>query len=204
MRLLETIRRIANRIRTRAVDALLRDRVEIRGRFDVALYDVDDLRREIDDWDDLGKLEKHRALRDSGVDPVESQTTWNTTVEGLHSYIVDNLDPGQNVNESASHLAVGRDNTGPTTSDAALGDEVYRTEITEVIDNGRDLTTSTFLDSTEANVDTDAGEELREAAIYTDTAANGGFMLNRALITEIAKDDSKTATVDVELQFRAA
>ena len=204
MKLLDHLRRIANRIRTRALDALLREEVEIRGRFDVALYDVDALRREIDDWDGLSKPEKHRAVRESGVDPVVEETTWNTTVRGLHEYLVDNLDPGQAVNESASYLAVGRDNTGPTTSDDALVDEVSRTEVTEAVDNGRDLTVSTFLDSTEANVDVDAGEELREAALYTDTAANGGVMLNRALITEIAKDSSKTATVDVELQFRAA
>lgn len=197
----------------------------IAGELTISVHDLDDVREDVDDWDDLGKYERWLVLRDPddvdvdalgydahGLDreraeellarsppDAEVEETTNTTVDGLHEYIVDNLDPAQARNEDCSHLAVGTDDTAPSTADSSLGAEVYRTEITDVIDNGKDLTTSTFLDSTEAN-----GNTLAEVGLFTDTSANNGTMLNRATITKIVKDDTKTATIDVELQFRAA
>lgn len=201
---MKPLRDLLGRLKNRITNALawalgVRDGIQIRGEVDIALYDVAEVREEIDGWDDLAKAGKHAALQRADVEPVEQYSTTNTTVDSLHQYLVDNLDPEQAVDENATHLAVGTDNTQPATGDAALGNEVYRTELTDVIDNGTDLTTSTFLDSTEAN-----GNTLREVGLYTADAATGGMLLNHALISEIPKDGSSTATIDVELQFQAA
>lgn len=195
----DRLARLKNRI-TRLLSRTLgvRDGVQIRGEVDVALYDVDELRDAVDGWDELGKAAKRAALLEADVEPVKQHSTTNTTVDDLHRYLVDNLDRDQDVNENATHLAVGTDDAAPTTADGALGNEVYRAALTDVIDNGTDLTTSTFLDSSEAN-----GNTLREVGLYTADAATGGILLNHALITEIPKDDTKTATIDVELQFQA-
>lgn len=200
----------------------------IRGEVTISVYDTDELREAVErelgrPYDDLGEYERWLASRDpddfdldalnygaNGLDRADArelleltppeadvEETTNTTVAGLHEYIVDNLDPNQATNLDCSHLAVGTDNTAPTTSESSLGTEAYRTAITDVIDNGNDLTTSTFLDSSEAN-----GNTLVEVALYS--ASTGGTMFNRSLITAISKDNTKTATIDVELQFRAA
>jgi len=202
----------------------------VAGKIRVAVHDTDELTETIDDWEQLSRYERWLALRDpdefdvddldadrtlEGADreltrerieallAVEPPTpdvekTTNTTVDALHEYFVDELDPSQTVDLEASHLAVGTDGaTGTNTGDTSLNNEVYRTSITDSIDNGKDLLSSTFLDSSEAN-----GNTIDEVGLFS--SDTGGTMLNHATITAITKDSSKTATIDVTLEFRAA
>jgi hypothetical protein len=199
----------------------------IRGKVTVSVFDTDELHDALDDEDysELSEYERWLLTRDPGEFGLEAlnyeaerglarsraaellatrppeadvEETTNTTVDGLHEYIVGNLDPTQAVDLNVTHLAVGNDDTAPTTSDTTLTNEVHRTEITDIIDNGNDFTTSTFLDSSEAN-----GYTLNEVGLFTDDGTADNLMVNHALITSIEKDSTKTATIDVELQFRA-
>lgn len=161
----------------------------------VTVHNIDDLRREVDDWDSLSKQEKLEASRD--VDPMETIEDHNTTVDGLNEYIVDNLDPSQSVNEDASHLEVGSDgNTTPTTSDTGMNTSVGTFSVTSDSDNGKDLFTSTFLDTSQAN-----GNTLAECGLTT--ASSGGTLLNHSTFTDFNKTSSNTFTLDVTLSFRA-
>lgn len=164
----------------------------------VAVHDRDPLERAASshglEFDSLGKQERHELAR--GVAPTEVWETTNTTVKGLHEWIVDALHPGTTESaETIEYLAVGTDGTTPTSDDSSLGNEVYRVTNTDRENRGRDLRTSTFLDTTEAN-----GNTLREVGLFTESS--GGLMVNRALISEIVKNNRKTVTIDVTLKFR--
>lgn len=188
----------------------------IEGRIETRLHDVDDLKEAVPEWDDLSKREKYlvteppekldfeeldddeRELAEMEVEPVEENLDFNTTCVGLHEYIVDNLDPAQAVDKTASHLALGNDaSVAPASSDTTLNNEVHREQVTDHADNGNELLASTFIDSTEAN-----GYGLEELGIFT--ASAGGDLLNHSTFTTVTKDNSKTVTFDVTLTFKAA
>jgi len=161
----------------------------------VSLHDVGDLRERFPNWDSLSKREKLKHAREVGPERVVESS--NVTTTGLHELIVDMLHTEQAVNESASHLALGTDDTTqPASGDSTLNSEVYRVEVTDGIDRGSELFTSTFLDSTEAN-----GNTLVEAGLVTSAAGGSNILLNHALISDIEKDEESTATVDVALSF---
>ncbi len=161
----------------------------------VRVHSIDTLRDEIPEWDALEKAEKREAIE--SIEPDREHFHRNTTVDGLHQLIVDYLDPSQSVTESASYLAVGTDDTTPSKGDSTLGNEVYRSATTDDSDNGTTIYTTTFLDTSEAN-----GWTLREVGLFT--ASSGGTLLNHSLIQEIAKDNTKAVTIDVELTFTSA
>jgi len=180
---------------------LVEDDVRVTGEVRVATHDVADLREAAQDrgreWDAMSDDERLALARE--VEPAHTTRTENTTVEDLHERLVDVYDPDQATNPGeASHLAVGDDDTNPTTGDSALGNEVYRTPITGSEDQGRDLSTTTFLSTSEAN-----GYTLREVGLTTDSAANAWILLNHALISPEVKNDEKTLTIDVTLKIRA-
>lgn len=175
--------------------------LQVTGIIEGEVYDVEDAKREFDDWSSLSKEAKYRRLQDGSLDPVEEIEEHNTTCVGLHEYIVDELDVGQSVDEDASHLALGDGGgTGtPSTSDTSLFNEVYREQVTDSIDNGNELTTSTFIDSTEAN-----GFDLDELGLYTSVDTGSNILLNHSTFGSVSKDNSKTITFDVSLQFQSA
>jgi len=107
---------------------------------------------------------------------------------------VRNLSTESADNEGASYLALGTDSTSVSSADTSLGNEVYRTAVTDAVENGNTLTVATFFDSAEAN-----GNDLEEVGLFT--AADTGLMLNHAQITTLTKTASKTLTVDVDLTF---
>lgn len=162
--------------------AYSRDNVHIK------VHDVSD----VPGWDSYTKSEKRKILEEK--DPVQESHQTNTTVNGLFEYIVDNLDTGQSVNEDASHLALGTSTTDPTVDDTALGNEVFRTGVTSTLDDGTSLSTSTFIDTSEAN-----GNTIEEVGLFT--ASSGGTLLNHASVQSVAKTSSKTLTIDVTLTF---
>lgn len=174
----------------------------ITGRIDMRVHDVSTLRESVDDWDSLSKEEKLDATRVVNAD--YEDTVYNVTTDELHEYFVGNLDPSQTAaenNVSVSHLALGTDgSSGTSTSDTDLNNRVYNEAVTDIIDNSKELLTSTFLDSSEAN-----GNVLDELGLYTGDPANLAnadvFMMNHSAFSSITKDNSKTVTFDVTLTF---
>jgi len=158
-------------------------------------HDLDTLRTRWPGWDENPKWVKRELAQ--RTDPDREQHNANTTLVGLHEYIVDELDPSQSVDLSASHLAVGTGTTQPTSGNTSLNNEVARLATTDDTDNGTTLFTSTFLDTSEAN-----GNTLDEVGLIT--ASSGGTLLNHSLISSIDKTDETTATIDVSLTFAPA
>jgi len=181
----------------------VRSRSTARGRVEVSVWDVDRLRAEFDDWDDLPKREKARCVRElkTGADPDEFDETTNAFNDDWHEYLVDRLDRSQDpATVQCTHFAVGTDGSPASSSDDGLGNEVYRTTVADTTDDSRELLVQCFLDSGEAN-----GNTLREMGLFTDVAGGSNeLQLNRARISEVAKDDSKTVSIDVTLEFRSA
>lgn len=179
--------------------------LSIEGRIDKKVHDVDQLREEHDDWDEMSKEEKLSAIRD--VEPIEETTTYNVTTVALHEYFVDNLD-SQNTSTEAnvdlSYVGLGNDaSSGTATTDTDLNNRVYEETITDIADNGNELLASTFVDSTEAN-----GNTLDEIGLFTGDPANLAnaevFMINHSTFADVTKDNSKTVTFDVTLTFSDA
>lgn len=163
---------------------------------EIYVHNIDDLKDSIDNWDGLSKEEKHKKVKE--VEPERKIEDHNTTVDGLNEYIVDNLDPNQAINKDASHIEIGSDNTGGTsTSDTSMNTVVDTLAITDSADNGKDFFTSTFIDTSELN-----GNSIEEAGLITEST--GGTLLNHSTFTAISKDNTKTITLDITLEFRAA
>ena len=95
---------------------------------------------------------------------------------------------------SATHMAVGTDNTTPTVGDTALGAEVTRKAVQEVTQGTSDVIISLFLNSTESN-----GNDLKEVGMFD--ASSSGNLLERNVFTEIAKSTSIEVWIDVEEQI---
>jgi len=159
----------------------------------INLYDLEAIRETVSDWASLSKPEKLKLVRNR--EPAEEVRVSNLTTTNLHEYIVENLHADTAVNESATHLAVGTDNTTPSSANDALNNEVYRVGVTDSVDNGNELLLSTFLDSTEAN-----GYDLVECGIFT--ADTGGLLLNHSTFQTVSKSNTNTATIDVTLRFQ--
>jgi hypothetical protein len=172
------------------------------GRIDRKVYSTEDLRSVFDDWDNKTKKEKLKLTR--SVDPEEEGISYNVTTDRLHQYFVDNLDPDNSTNTanlSVSHLALGVSDTTPVTSNTDLNDRTYEEVVTDVADNDKELLASTFLDSTEGN-----GNDFNEIGLFTGNPANVStaddvFMINHSTFAPVTKDNSKTVTFDVTLQF---
>jgi len=96
-----------------------------------------------------------------------------------------------NVDRAPTHIAVGDDNTAPAAGDTALGNEVYRAQITA---KDRDDYTAQFelyLSESEAN-----GYTIKEAGVFNLPWSGKGRMLSRVLMApEFAKDAETTANI---------
>jgi hypothetical protein len=175
---------------------------ELKGRIDTKVHDESSLREVVDDYDSLSREEKLELTRE--VEPEYEDTVYNVTTDSLHQYFVDNLDSAQTDakdNVSVSHLGLGDDGTsGTSTSDTDLNNRVYNESVTDVADNGKELLASTFIDSTEAN-----GNTLDELGLFSGDPANLAndevFLMNHATFADVTKDNTKTVTFDVTLQF---
>ena len=97
------------------------------------------------------------------------------------------------IQTNLTHIAVGTDNTPPTTSDTALGNEVLRKAAQEIsVDSiNNTVTASMWIASTEAN-----GTTLQEVGTFdSDTDGN---MLSRNTFNAIPKDDTMEVWIDIE------
>jgi hypothetical protein len=68
----------------------------------------------------LGKEQQHERLRAADVEPAERVTTLNIAVDGFLGRIAVGLEPTETKNISASHLALGVDDTEPEPENDAL------------------------------------------------------------------------------------
>ena len=88
-----------------------------------------------------------------------------------------------------AYVAVGSDNTSPTSGDTALGSELARSVFDECSRAGQVVTTDTWFGSSEGN------GTWRESGLFN--AASGGTMLARALFDpSISKDTTKVVQVE--------
>lgn len=167
------------------------------GRVTIDVHDPAICRYRVPWWDALEDDEKlQEADHIPAVQRVESP---NTTCVELHEWIVDALDATGAAPSTVDFLAVGRSDADPAESDRSLNDQVDRVDVTSFEDRGTELDVRTFLGEGDANVDTGAGEEIREVGLFA-----GQYFLNHSLLTNpIAKDTTKTATVTVTLIFTA-
>lgn len=178
------------------------DGLSIVGRIDINTYNSEELKRSHENWDELSKKEKLSHTRT--VEPVETQTSYNVTTDSLHEYFVDNLDAGNTnpeANVSVEWVAIGNSGDGTiSTADSDLNNRTYEETVTDIADNGKELLASTFIDSTEAN----AGGPFDEIGLFSadpDTSGAEVFMINHASFADVTKDNTKTVTFDVTLQF---
>lgn len=167
----------------------VKETIGIESNIRLSVYDGQDLER-VPGWgklSDAGKLE----VIDSR-EPLREHYHHNTTTIDLFEYIVDDLDPDQTANVTASHLAFGDGGSTPSSGNRSLNNEVYRTSIVTSTDANDTLETRTLLDTGEAN-----GYTIREVGLVT--ASSGGLLLNHSLINDEVKNDRKAFTVDVSI-----
>jgi len=169
---------------------------------EVAEYEVEALRRAASarglDYDELDEREKLELARE--VEPESEHSTHNVTTNELAEYRVSNLHPNENANESVEYLRLGDDSTAPVRGNTSLNNERVVTTVTDIVNRGRDLYTSTFLDSTEAN-----GVDIIEIGLGTRAQVGDAdhVLVNHALLdSTIQKTEQKTAVIDATVEFR--
>jgi len=133
------------------------------------------------------------------VDPVAEYHTHNATRSRYHETIITGL-AGDDIDLEVDALALGDDDrdADEIPSDDVLGNETFRTSITDPIEDGQTFRASTFLDSTEGN-----GQTFVEAALVAETAA-GDLPINRVVIDDPGglldpKSENETVTIDIEI-----
>lgn len=170
--------------------------VAVKGEVTASAYSTTDLP---DGWDEMSDTERLKCIRD--VEPEKSTTTSNVTTIDMHEYFASNLNPdGGSVNVQADYLAIGTDDTAPSSSNTSLNAEYFRKGVSDGIVSGNELQVDTLIQSSEAN-----GETIREVGLFTTTqGAQDERMLNHAAISDIQKDSSRNITIEVTLTFTAA
>ena len=100
-------------------------------------------------------------------------------------------DAASYISSTFTHIAVGDDNTTPTTGDTTLGNELLRIAFTDTTGPTNGVyTMSMRISTTQLN-----GNTIREIGVFN--AASGGTMLTRLLTTEYAKTSDKEVWIDV-------
>jgi hypothetical protein len=94
---------------------------------------------------------------------------------------------------SFSYCGVGSSNQTPSPSDTDLIQPIGRKQVTDRFRTANKATFSTFISSQELN------GTWRECGLFTEQT--GGVMLSRAVFSpEIVKDQSKTVTIDWDIE----
>ena len=94
----------------------------------------------------------------------------------------------------ATYVAVGTDDTAPTSGDTTLGAEVTRKARQEYTEGTSDVIISLFLNSTESN-----GNALKEVGMLD--ASSAGNLLQRNTFTTINKTTGLEVWIDIEEQI---
>jgi hypothetical protein len=136
--------------------------------------------------------------------PKREYSTHNTTRDAYHKQVVSALN-GANPDLTVDALALGDATTATTNlaESAAVGNEVFRTNVVSTSTNGQTFVASAFIDSTES-----VGQELNEAALVSERAA-GDIPINRFLISDPGgilspKGANETITIDIRITQKDA
>jgi hypothetical protein len=172
--------------------------VNIRGTVEKRVYDSSDFE---DDCPTRSAL--------SSVDPVEVEKVSNVTVDKLHEYFVDNLDPNNTSNSSntvISWMALGTDGEKgvgviDTDLNSSSSSDRFEKQVSNVSDGGKSVTATMTMGSSEGNSNT-----YDEIGLFNGDPSNVGnnadiFMFNHAKFSETTKTSDKTLSFDVTLTF---
>lgn len=127
-----------------------------------------------------------------------------TVCEGWHKLLIRLATPEDELTHSDIDwkLAVGDDDsTTPAYTNTSLNNQVARIDVTDWINEGTNLFTSTFIDSTEANPSSGSFQSIVEVGVVAVIDSSTEYLCNHSTIAEIQKDNSKTATIEVTLEL---
>lgn len=180
---------------------LLRQRLKASDAFSlvancrVASFDAQAVRERFPEYEGLPQAQKLERLHE--LNPVEFEANHNVATDAHAEYIVDNLDSGQSVDTSISHVALGDDDSSqPVPSNTQLNNEFARVALGSASDTGGDLQTSTVLGSSEQN-----GNTIAEVGITDNSSLNTGRLFNHSLVGPVDKTSAKEVTVEVDLLY---
>jgi len=144
---------------------------------------------------DAAEAPTPEAARDA--EPLVDVTEHNTTRPAYHETIIGGLN-GTAADLEVDVLALGDDSSASVADDVVLGNETFRTALTDTIRDGQSFTAIVFLDSTEAN-----GASYFEAALVAETGS-GDVPINRTVFDDPEgrldpKTEDVTATIEVEI-----
>jgi len=132
--------------------------------------------------------------------PLREWRRHNTTRTAYHEAIVNAL-AGSQADLEVDVLVLG--DAATDTSDLArmepVGNETFRTDVTDPRPSGQTFRATIFLDSTEAN-----GQSYREAALVAEQADGSDLPINHVLIDDPGglldpKSASETVTIDIDI-----
>jgi hypothetical protein len=131
--------------------------------------------------------------------PTDRLRLSNTTRDAYHEAVIGELN-GTAADIEIDALALG-DSTTATSNvgkSTPLGNETFRTSVTDVFVDGRTVTASIFIDSTQGD-----GLVFNEAALVAERSG-GDLPINRFLIDDPGglldpKSENETVTLDIQL-----
>lgn len=165
-----------------------------RANVRVRVWDLVDVERIEPRWDELSNAAKMRVL--SYIQADHESRSSNTTCIGLHEYWAENLDGTRSVDDKASEIALGDQDTEPAFENTELNDEVGRTSIDEFATDGTELIINAFLPREQLNQDDTGGNpELTELGLVTE----GDRLLNHSLFNSFEKTPQRAAQFEVRL-----
>lgn len=171
---------------------------------EVDIYDVEPLRSRYDDWDSLSSKEKLTRLKQES--PVSSFSERNSMTAAYREHVAELASPNDgdaDVPWQVNMIAFGDDETSKSIDDEHLGNEIYRTEIDDLVRSGTTIRAITLLGSDDA-----AGLSLYEAGLVTgDEAGPEDNAFNRVLLEDDEgrldpKGQEHAVTVRVELLYQ--
>jgi len=101
-----------------------------------------------------------------------------------------------NAFDSFTHIALGDDNTTPTVSDTALGNEFIRKTFEESIKN---TSVHTYLFEIKLGLSEGNGNTIKEIGIFD--ASTGGVLGIRNLTNEVAKTSDIEMVIDLQVSI---
>jgi len=171
---------------------------------EVDIYDVESIRSRYDNWDELSSREKLGHLKQE--QPVSSFSERNNMTAPYRQHVAELAFPDDDdatIPWEVNRIAFGDDDSDKSIDDEHLGNEVYRTDIDDLVRDGTTIRAITLLGSDDA-----AGLTLYEAALVTgDEAGSEDNAFNRVLLDDDEgrldpKGQEHAVTVRVELLYQ--
>lgn len=132
------------------------------------------------------------------AEPIAETSEHNTTRPAYHTAIIDGLE-GTSIDLQVDSLALGDDNSTSIADGNTLGNELFRTAITDKIRDGQSVKFVIFLDSTEGN-----GNSYYEAALVAEQSDGSDLPINRTVFDDPEgrldpKTNEVTAIIEVTI-----